>query len=250
MSNRTFPGALQSLIREGKILGLSFLPQGSSAPIIASGQGLASVVRNSAGNFTLTLQNQFRALITALAGVQLASGGDTTASLTWTDATDSDSVQFLAGTSFPGALGNNLKVAVVTGSGLSNSIATAGGITTVTLTINTGTTTPALLKTYVNTTAAATLAPYITIGTTTGTTPFSVFLAATALTGGASGGTLEAVIQSANVTGAGTGPQTVVIQVQDQNGVATDIAANAGNLVNLLLFVKSSGIAYPAGGVQ
>jgi hypothetical protein len=251
MSNKLFPSQVHGIIREGKLLGLSFAPQGTGAPLIVSGNGMASVTRNSAGNFTVKLQNQFRSLVSATAGLQVAaSSGDTSASYTWVDSTDTNSTTFTAGTSFPGALGNNLKVAVLTGASLSNSITTVGGITTVNLTINTGTTTPALLQTYVNTTAAATLSPYISISAISGTTPYSVFLAATALTGGASSGALQAVITAANVTGAGANTQSVIIQVQDANAVATDISANAGNLVNLMLFVKSAGVAYSAGGVE
>ena len=116
------------------------------------------------------------------------SNTNTLASYTWTDTTDSDTVTFQAGTSFVGAAGNNLAVVVATGSSLSNSISTSGGITTVTLTIDTTVTTPALLATYVNTTAASTLAPYITISAHTGTTAFTVFLSSTPLAGGIGGG--------------------------------------------------------------
>jgi hypothetical protein len=241
MSNKLFPSPVSGLVRDGRLLGISFAPQGTGTPLLVSTGGAASVVRNSAGNFTLKLQNQFRSLVTAIAGVQLASGGNTAASYVWTDATDSNVTTFQAGTSFPGTEGNSLKVAILTGGALSNAITTSGGVTTVSITINTGTTTPALLATYVNTTAASTLGDYITVSAHTGTTAYSAFLSATALTGGISGGSLYANLTSANATGAGTNPQEVIIQVQDANGNATDISANAGNLVNLMLFVKSSG---------
>lgn len=244
MSNQLFPSTVQSLVREGRLLGISIAPQGSGTPLLVSGQGVASVARNSAGNFTITLQNQFRSLVNVLADVQLASVSQTTASYVWTDATDTDSVQFLAGPAFPGTLGNNLKVVVATGAALASTVTYSAGITTVTLTINTGTTTPALLKTYVNTTAVSTLGGILSIGTTSGTTPFSVFLASTPLSGGASGAP-QVLVQSANVTGAvasGVTAQTITVQVQDAStGAATDIAAAAGNLINLTVFCKNEG---------
>ena len=148
----------------------------SGSPQGAGGVAVSAAAAGPADQYELVVQ------ILTQGGLTNASA--TAATFTWTDSTDTDSITFTAGTGFPGALGNNLKVVVATGVALANSIATSGGITTVTLTINTGTTTPALLNTYVNTTAAATLAQYISISAHTGTTPFSVFLASTALTGG------------------------------------------------------------------
>lgn len=112
------------------------------------------------------------------------SSGSTLATYVWTDSTDSDSVTFQAGAGFPGAAGNNLRIVVATGAALGNSVSVAGSLTTVTITIDTGVTTPALLATYVNVTAAAQLSQYVTVSAHTGTTPFSVFLSSTPLTGG------------------------------------------------------------------
>ena len=235
-SSRFFPSRVQSLIREGKFLSCQFAPQGSSAPTLTSQEGVASVARNSAGNFTITLADQWRALIDAQCSLQLAApAANVLASYTWTDSTDSDSVTFQAGPGFPGTLGNNLKVVVATGSGLANSISYSGGITTVTITINTGTTTPALLATYVNTTAASTLGGIITISAHTGTTAFTVFLSSTALTGGSSAA-LDVQFGAIDVVT----NKTVVIEVFDANtGSGADISANAGNLVNVNLFLKA-----------
>jgi hypothetical protein len=128
------------MVRDGKLIGISFQPQGSSAPVIVSGQGVTSVTRTGTGAFTVTLANQFRALVSAQTTMQLASPG---------------------------------------------------------------------------------------------------------------GVAYQCVITGANVTGAGTGAQTVTLLVQNAStGAAADISENAGNIINLSLFVKSSGTSYPAGGVE
>ncbi len=235
-SSRFFPSRVQSLARTGKLLAFQVAPNGSGTPTLGSREGVASVARTGAGAITVTLQDQYRALIDGQCSLQLAAApAAVSASYTWTDATDTDVTQFIAGPSFPGALGNNLKVIVATGGSLSSSVAYAAGIWTVTLQLNTGTTTPALLKTYVNTTAAATLGGFLTIGTATGTTPYSVFLASTALTGGvaaALGVQLGAIDVVTN--------KTVKLVVYDGAvGTGFDIAANAGNLINVELFLQT-----------
>jgi hypothetical protein len=104
----------------------------------------------------------------------LAYPGST--SLVWTDSTDTDTVTF---TAVPGAPSvNAIKVVVATGAALAVRIATASNVTTVTYTINTGTTTPLLLKAF----DAANPNGVVKISATTGTTIFSAFLASTALT--------------------------------------------------------------------
>lgn len=66
MSNRLFQSNIQSLVSKAKLLSPSFAPQGSSAPTLVSPAGVASVIRNSTGNFTVKFQNAFRSLIRLL----------------------------------------------------------------------------------------------------------------------------------------------------------------------------------------
>ena len=136
MSNKLFPSQVRGIVREGKLIGCTFSPQGTGTPVINAGNGIKSVVWNSTGNFTVTFQNQFRALVAAVSSVQLAV-------------------------------------------------------------------------------AAARFAQ----------------------------------ITSINVTGGGSGPQTCVIQVQDNAGNPEDIAA-AGGTVTLLVYAKSAGVSYAAGKVE
>lgn len=291
----------------------SFAPQGASAPTVISGGLDYTVVRTSAGLFTLTLKHGYQGgVLDGQVDLQLASVLNTTASLTsgsgnaavtftagsdlpgslgndltvtiaqsanatytWTDATDSDVVQFIGAGAFAGSNGNNLKVAVVTGAALANAITYSAGVTTVTITINTGTTTPALLKTYVNTTAASTLGGFITIGTATGTTPFTVFLSATSLTGGV-GNTAGSLTASSNgldvtvnlavagstatqvtaaingfsnkymtATAGGTGAGTVLTAVQANlaGGATNSLTAQIGTISNITGW--SSGLVLP-----
>lgn len=58
----------------------SFAPNGSTAGAIAAasieGKGVASVVRNSAGNFTITLTDPYLKLVAAIPGIQTNSNTD------------------------------------------------------------------------------------------------------------------------------------------------------------------------------
>lgn len=236
-AGRLFPSVVQSLVREGKKLAFAIAPNGTGTPTLVSGasQGVKSVSRTAAGAFTVTLQDSYPSLVDGQASVQLAAAPATTAaSYTWTDTTDTNSVTFQAGASAPGPLGNNLKVVVATGSALATSVAYSAGVTTVTFTIDTTVTTPALLTTYVNTTAPNGL---ITISAHSGTTAFTVFLAAAALTGGASTGGLAVQFGAIDVVSA----QTVKLQVVSTiTGSGADIASAAGNQINVELFLKNS----------
>jgi hypothetical protein len=256
MSNSFSPTTVQSLVNKAKLLAVSFAPQGTGAPKLVSGNGAATVTRNSAGNFTVALQNQFVALVDAQVSLQLAAGPTSTpaavtvgtgtaaitvtagtanggaagnllaltvvqsvqASLVFNDTTDSDTVTFTASTGFVGVAGNNLQVAVVVGVALANSIAVSDGITTVTLT-TAATTTPAELVTYVNTTAVATLGTYITAAST-GTTIISTGLTATPLTGGVGFNTTTTVTQVGNLL-------TIFLPVGGATAAQAETAFNA-----------------------
>jgi hypothetical protein len=214
----------------------TFIPAGSANPIDAFNVLIditktGTLAADSAqytysldgGITTSSVQTITGATVTLPGGVVLtAQDTNTTASYEWIDSTDTNTVTFAAGTSYLGAAGNNLKVVVATGSALANSIATVGNITTVTLTIDTTVTTPALLATYVNTTAAATLAPYISISAHTGTTAFTVFLASTALAGGyGNGGSQAGFVAGEQYSFSTLGPQLAV----------QDIVNILGNLI-------------------
>jgi len=76
MANRAYHQSRGSLdVGEVRVQG-SFAPNGASAVASASYVGLGwSVARNSAGNFTITFQDDFPALISAQATLQLATTG-------------------------------------------------------------------------------------------------------------------------------------------------------------------------------
>jgi len=244
--SRFFPSRVQTLNKYTKLIAFSFPTNGSSAPVLnaTTSGGVASIAHTSTGVYTVTFQNQFKSIVSANATLQLASGSatSTNAAYVWTDSTDTDSTQFLAGPAAPGALGNAVKVVVATGSALATAVSYGSSFTTVTLTIDTTVTTPTLLKTYVNTTAPNGL---VTIGTVTGTTAYSAFLSATELTGGAtsnSGAICQLGAAVLAPSGGGVIGSTLVIRTIDpQSGTAIDIAAATGNNVNCELVVTTQG---------
>lgn len=115
------------------------------------------------------------------------------ATYVWTDVTDSNVIHFIAGPGFPGESGNNLLVNVSVGTSLGFTTGTSGNTLTVYLT-TAATTTPSLLKTWVNAAGPA-LSNLISIGATTGGTEFSVGLLAAPLTGGLNPQTTSNVVR-------------------------------------------------------
>lgn len=78
----------RSLQREAIVIAGSFAPNGSSAVAAASNKGPGwSVARTSAGLFTLTFNEKYTELVSAVAALQLASGDDKAVQIgTWTQA--------------------------------------------------------------------------------------------------------------------------------------------------------------------
>jgi len=235
-SSRFFPSKLQSLVKYAKAIDFQIAPNGASTPTLGSREGVASVSRTSAGLFQVTLQDQYRALV-AVNGPTLAfssAPAQTAPGYTWTDATDTDSLTFTA-TAAGAALvagGATLKVAVLTGVGEAVAVTSVGGVVTVNITLNTGTSTPTTVQTLVNTTSPTGL---LTVTAKSGTTAFTVFLAATALTGGAT----DALTAQYGAIDVVTN-KTINVQVLNANtGAAADIAQASGNLINCGLIVQA-----------
>ena len=61
-----------------KYLGFSFAPQGTGAPtfVAADGRGVTSIVRNGAGNWTITLAQRYPRLLTAHATLAITAATD------------------------------------------------------------------------------------------------------------------------------------------------------------------------------
>lgn len=75
MANRTWQ-KIQALNQGLIILVFSFLPAGSSAPTGVSGRGIASVVRDSAGVFIVTLEDTYQELMGCDMTIMMAAGTD------------------------------------------------------------------------------------------------------------------------------------------------------------------------------
>jgi hypothetical protein len=78
MAGRTFQPLLGALDPGVVTLGISWAPNGSSAVDATSikGRGVASVTRNSAGVFTVLLQDVYASVLAAVATAQLATAAD------------------------------------------------------------------------------------------------------------------------------------------------------------------------------
>jgi len=78
VAGRTFQPLLGALDPNVVTLGISWAPNGSSAVDQTSlkGRGVASVTRNSAGVFTVLLQDVYPTLLAAVATAQLATAAD------------------------------------------------------------------------------------------------------------------------------------------------------------------------------
>ena len=61
-----------------KVLSFSFAPQGTSQPtfVAADGRGVATIVRNSAGNFTITLEDAYPRLLSLQSTLAIVSATD------------------------------------------------------------------------------------------------------------------------------------------------------------------------------
>jgi hypothetical protein len=234
MSNKAFPSPVLGLIREGKLLGISFEPNGTGVPIIVSGQGVASVVRNSAGNFSVNLQNQFRSLVDVQASLSLEPVS--TAQAAVTVGTGTAALTVTAGSDFPGIEGNHLFLTIVQGTVANYQFIESGN--SLIITLPTAGITSASAETGFNAAIPSSVA--VASGGGVGTL---LIHSAIALSGGTSATQpLIAQVQSANATGAGILPQQVLLQILNTtDGTATDVAAAPGNLVNLELFVQSAG---------
>lgn len=78
MAGRTFQPLLGALDPGVVVLGISWAPNGSSAvdQTTIKGRGVTSVTRNSAGAFTVLLQDVYPTLLAAVATAQLATAAD------------------------------------------------------------------------------------------------------------------------------------------------------------------------------
>lgn len=78
MAGRTFQPLLGALDPGVVVLGISWAPNGSSAVDQTSikGRGVTSVTRDSAGVFTVLLQDVYPALLAAVATAQLATAAN------------------------------------------------------------------------------------------------------------------------------------------------------------------------------
>jgi len=78
MAGRTFQPLLGALDPGVVTLGISWAPNGSRAVDQTSlkGRGVASVTRNSAGVFTVLLQDVYNSVLAAVATAQLATAAD------------------------------------------------------------------------------------------------------------------------------------------------------------------------------
>lgn len=78
MAGRTFQPLLGALDPGVVVLGISWAPNGSSAvdQTTIKGRGVTSVTRNSAGVFTVLLQDVYPTLLAAVATAQLATAAD------------------------------------------------------------------------------------------------------------------------------------------------------------------------------
>jgi hypothetical protein len=235
-SSRFFPSRLQSLVKHGKLIAFQIAPNGTGTPTLGAREGVASVARTAAGAFTVTLQDQYRALVDGQCSLQFGTPpANVSGAYTWTDATDTDSLTFTASAAGNALIlgGATLKVAVLTGVGEAVAVTSAAGVVTVNITLNTGTSTPASVQTLVNTTSPTGL---LTITAKSGTAAFSVFLAAQTLAGASAVAGLQAQFGAIDVV---TNKTVKVVVLNPNTGTGTDITAATGNYINCELFVQS-----------
>lgn len=76
MADRAFRKTCQTLEIDLTFLSLSFAPAGTGAPTGITGRGVASIVRNSAGNFTITLEDAYSALLDAKMTIAMDAATD------------------------------------------------------------------------------------------------------------------------------------------------------------------------------
>ena len=78
MAQRTWQPGGMSLNRRARELHIRFFPAGAGAPTYAAqdSKGVASIVRNSAGEWLVTLQDTYKRLLSAQATIQMAAATD------------------------------------------------------------------------------------------------------------------------------------------------------------------------------
>lgn len=79
MAQRTFLPGSMGLARKPKVLHFRFFPAGAGNPTVAAqdSKGVASIVRNgTAGEWLITLQDNYRRLLSAQATIQMAAATD------------------------------------------------------------------------------------------------------------------------------------------------------------------------------
>ena len=91
MADKIFYG-VQARNQGVKILTFSFLPAGSSAPTGLAGRGVASVVRDSAGKFTITLEDKYPALLSAEVLIAMNAVADLKAQLGAVDVSNAKTI--------------------------------------------------------------------------------------------------------------------------------------------------------------
>ena len=236
MSNRFSPSVIRSLVNKSKVLAVSFAPQGAGTPKLVSGNGIKSIVRNSAGSYTLKLQNAYRALIQAQVSIQLAAAPATVQASATLGVTNT--VTLTAGAFFPGSLGNNLNFQINTGAGALSAVLTTDGSgkPLVLVTLASGGSLPSAIATAIN----AAINAGVGVATSAGVANITTAVGETSLASGASTA-LDPTIVAANVLTSGTGPLSVtVVLTNSVTGAPTDLAAATGTLVNLELFMKDA----------
>ena len=168
--------------------------------------------------------------------MQLAAPPSATAA-TLTEGAGVAGIVITAGSAFPGVQGNRIQVVCTSGGSLTvtSSLISTGVL--ISIQTNGGASTVNQVVTAFNAAIPTNVA--VASALSGGTGNLATF-SQTALAGGASGVPVI-ILTSVNVTAGGTGKQSVTIQIQDAStGAAIDIAANAGNLVNLELFLKDA----------
>lgn len=230
-SSRFFPSRIQSLYQESKLLSFGILPNGSGTPTLNHGQGVKSVSRTGAGAFTVTLQDQYRALIAAQTSLQFASA-PTAVAATLTEGTGNAAILFTAGSAAAGIFGNNITVAALT----DTTLATTFTLGTSSLDISVNLATGGSLASAVVTNFNAAIPANWVVASNPGTGGSNlVAFAKTALAGG-TGGNLVVQALAIDVVSAKT---VKVIVTDPTTGAGTDIASNAGNIINIELWLKT-----------
>ena len=76
MADRAFRKTVQTLEVDLTFLSLSFAPAGAGAPTGITGRGVASITRTGAGDFLITLEDAYSALLGVKMSIAMASATD------------------------------------------------------------------------------------------------------------------------------------------------------------------------------